>query len=1047
MSRTAARNWYLAAALFIAFIAAAPLFFNSGLLNTRGGGDSPFLLQRLQQLTTALADGHFPVRWMPDANYGYGYPFYNYYAPLSIYVAAAFRFLGAGYVLAVKVAQLAGFVVAAWSMFALGRRWLGNNWAGLLAAAAYTLAPFHMVNVYVRGDSLAEFWAMAFYPLLVLGIDRLAAAALGDIEGGKRARRVGVALLALVYAALILSHNISALIFTPFVLLYLVFDWWDGRETPLANGTGNGAGQKQEKRQTQGKQLLWVAMALLLALGLAAWFWLPALAESSLAQLEPVTEGYFHYSNHFRDSDLVQRSLVFDYDTAGGRVFSTGLVQAIGILLGTAGLLIYGRRKRSFVNRGRRLFIVSGLLLATFMITSLSLWLWDNLPLLSFTQLPWRFLSVQAFFGALATAGLALSPGRRVIVPLATGLLILSALIGLQLDFLKLADGDVTAGKLAEYEWYSGNIGTTVSAEYLPENVQPRPQTSPWLNQGRRDVAQVLQGQASAIEPLERRSTRQEWLVTTGEEGALISLPTMAWPGWQGRVDGEPVTLVAADGSGLISLSVPPGEHLIELKLGRTPVRLVGEIVALAALLAWIWLLLVGVSIQRPERRALFLIGGLLLLLVALRIWPEAEGQEDDLNWDFAQMAYLHHGDEGVEFDNGARLAGYQYSADELAAGESLAVTLFWEEGATGQARLELVTPAANRSPRAPAFAQQLQDVRSGTVTYELALPDNAPAGSLVPRLIVDGAKPLTPSGLSRGDLSLRPLLLKDISLPAEDGPGRLDARALRVTARDERVLDLQLQWLTRQALNQNYNYSIRLVDGSGRQVAQQDGQPGFGFLPSSGWSAGLWTDDWIGLNMVEAIRATNGPLDLVARLYEVPGGDVVLTRLLGQLEWRQERLVFTPVEPVFALSGQATSLAAAFGPTDSGVMIDLAGIDADYGEDALNLTLYWSAENMLPEDLTHFVHLEDADGAIVAQHDGMPRHNSYPTSQWVAGEIVADSLRIDLSPLEAGDYTLYVGLYHLQNGLAARLPVADDGGLPATADRLSPAGVISIAR
>ena len=77
-------NWHLAAALFISIIAAWPLLSDPGFLNTRGGGDSPFLLQRVQQLGLALADGHFPVRWMPDASYGYGYPFFNYYAPLSI---------------------------------------------------------------------------------------------------------------------------------------------------------------------------------------------------------------------------------------------------------------------------------------------------------------------------------------------------------------------------------------------------------------------------------------------------------------------------------------------------------------------------------------------------------------------------------------------------------------------------------------------------------------------------------------------------------------------------------------------------------------------------------------------------------------------------------------------------------------------------------------------------------------------------------------------------------------------------------------------------
>jgi hypothetical protein len=87
-------HWLLLAALLLALLAAWPLLAGAGLLNTRGGGDSPFLLQRLHQLEAALRDAHFPVRWMPDANYGYGYPFYHFYAPLSLYGTAVFRFLG-----------------------------------------------------------------------------------------------------------------------------------------------------------------------------------------------------------------------------------------------------------------------------------------------------------------------------------------------------------------------------------------------------------------------------------------------------------------------------------------------------------------------------------------------------------------------------------------------------------------------------------------------------------------------------------------------------------------------------------------------------------------------------------------------------------------------------------------------------------------------------------------------------------------------------------------------------------------------------------------
>ena len=200
----------LFAAILIAFFAAWPLISEPGLLNTRGGGDSPFLLQRVQQMEVALRDGHFPVRWMRDANYGFGYPFFNYYAPLSIYAAVLFRFFGFSTIRSIELAQVSGFLLAASGIFLLARRWYHNEWAALLASIAYTAAPFHLVNVYVRGDSLAEFWAMSWYPWVILAADR----ALASEQIGFPYRRV--ATFAAVYAALILSHNISAMIFTPF---------------------------------------------------------------------------------------------------------------------------------------------------------------------------------------------------------------------------------------------------------------------------------------------------------------------------------------------------------------------------------------------------------------------------------------------------------------------------------------------------------------------------------------------------------------------------------------------------------------------------------------------------------------------------------------------------------------------------------------------------------------------------------------------------------------------------------------------------------------
>jgi hypothetical protein len=76
--------------------------------------------------------------------------------------------------------------------------------------------------------------------------------------------------------------------------------------------------------------------------------------------------------------------------------------------------------------------------------------------------------------------------------------------------------------------------------------------------------------------------------------------------------------------------------------------------------------------------------------------------------------------------------------------------------------------------------------------------------------------------------------------------------------------------------------------------------------------------------------------------------------------------------------------------------------------------------------DYTIFLHVRDAQGKTLAQHDGQPFDGLYPTSQWQPGETVAQPLDVDLPPdLADGPYFLYVGLYRLDT--MARLPLEDD--------------------
>jgi uncharacterized membrane protein len=150
---------------------------------------------------------------------------------------------------------------------------------------------------------------------------------------------------------------------------------------------------------------------------------------------------------------------------------------------------------------------------------------------------------------------------------------------------------------------------------------------------------------------------------------------------------------------------------------------------------------------------------------------------------------------------------------------------------------------------------------------------------------------------------------------------------------------------------------------------------------------------------------------DTWARLLQVEDGTPV-----------QERRAFalpTPQRPLHA---------------DFAGQIHLLGYDLDpetaRTKKAVPTTLYWQSWQRMDVSYTVFAQLLDPDGKVRAQVDAVPHDGSYPTTWWLPGEVVADTLLLELPAGAPRDvpYRLIVGLYDPASG--ARLPVvgsADD--------------------
>ena len=132
-----------------------------------GANDARHHVYFLFEYDRLVQDGIWWPRWSPDFAFGYGYPFFNIYGPFSHFLGELLHhFLGFSFVAAVEAVFVVSIVGSAAAMYAYVRTWAGRQ-AAVVAALVYVYVPYHLLNLYVRGN-LAESMALVWLPLCLL---------------------------------------------------------------------------------------------------------------------------------------------------------------------------------------------------------------------------------------------------------------------------------------------------------------------------------------------------------------------------------------------------------------------------------------------------------------------------------------------------------------------------------------------------------------------------------------------------------------------------------------------------------------------------------------------------------------------------------------------------------------------------------------------------------------------------------------------------------------------------------------------------------------
>lgn len=629
------------------------------------GGDTGLHLYRLVELDHCLRQGLFFPRWMPDLVYGYGYPLFNFYAPLSTYLTEALHLLGLAFVPALRAGFILCLLGSGLAMYLFAREVYGER-AGIIAAVAYVYAPYLLYNHYVRG-SLSDALALALFPLLFWAFRRLA------LGGELRYVVAG----AVTYAALVLTHNVSSLAITPVLLIYLVtLGLWRRRA------------------------FHWRAVIAALGLGLAlsAFFWLPALAEKQFTRIElfMAAPEYDYRLNFLTLGELLGPPAPVDTGCMNPDVpIQIGLLQ---VMLGGVALVLAGRL------RNERRWSVAAFTLAVvglgFLTLPPSTWLWAHLPLVRYFQFPWRLLSPATFALAIlvggAIAALENTSTRKLAAPIVAALVTVAFFVAsvpsLYPRYNPPQAPNPTLTDVTAYQQQSHALGVTSAGEYVPRWAvdPPRRPAFPGMDEGAPLAAKVDSASlppGATITPLQERPTAARWRVSAAEDWAPVIL-TFYFPGWRATVDGRPVPVEPTGPQGLIRFAVPAGEHVVTLRFVETPVRLAGDVLSALALGALIVLAVtawrrraprpwpVPIPLRWREGAVLALLGGALLLTKVAYL----DRHDTPLKWGFdgqwvRGMQYATM----VNLGNGVTLLGYDLPRTIVHPGETLPVTLYWK--------------------------------------------------------------------------------------------------------------------------------------------------------------------------------------------------------------------------------------------------------------------------------------------------------------------------------------------------------------------------------
>jgi hypothetical protein len=434
----------------------------------------------------------------------------------------------------------------------------------VFAAILYQYAPYHAVDIYVRG-ALSEVWAIALVPFVCMGIVDL----LKKKNDGKilfKSYYHSIAMIAISYALLIITHNITAMLLSLFIFvgmiifcMYVLIRYLFYKHISIIHIQKLGI----------------FCLSLAIGLCLSAFFWVPAFFESNYTNVNSAIEGSADYRDHF-----VYLEQLWDSPWGfGGSVKgkADGLSFKVGkmhVIFGIFSLLLLAWQTRfKTAKKGLIVYaicLVVTILFAVFMTNQLSQPFWDFVPIFAYIQYPWRLLLFITFGFSLLSA--TLFTFYKNIFFTIVGILIIFTIMYVNLKYFVPQYHVILDPSIYKSKEYSRWWISKISDEYMPIGF-----TKPLT---RMDIVSdkfILNSPAQKVE--EEVKTTAYKLAYISSEDTNLHINLAYFPEWSVMIDKKSSSFVVLNNG--IDVAIPKGKHTVDVKRTDTLIESISNSISL----------------------------------------------------------------------------------------------------------------------------------------------------------------------------------------------------------------------------------------------------------------------------------------------------------------------------------------------------------------------------------------------------------------------------------------------------------------------------------